>query len=206
MRANLGVFFSLFLFGCLVIGSPNVKPASEVGPHHPFLVFEKSENPQNILVVYAKLDSKCLFEADPDHRQTPIFDFYWLMEKADYKPVHPMIKNGIRDRIHLDAAASQAQSGGWKSLTVQVEDLGELKHDLKDPRITVKAVKTGETCQAKAFMTLGPSDHGRTLELDSIYSEAKKTLLPPFRKVVSVTLRGTDVSTGEKVSRTYNSN
>ena len=51
--------------------------------------------------------------------------------------------------------------------------------------------------------SLGPSNKYAKIQLSSIYTEAVKTVVPPFRKLVSVTLNGVDVNTGAKVSRKY---
>lgn len=191
-------------------GGFDVKPAAEVGPHQPVLIFEKNENPQNILVVYTKLNEDCRFIADPSEPSLPVFDFYWLMDRTRYKPVHPLIKSGIHDHLRLEtppvlrpAKNDDKKVPVWDSLSARIQILDELKHDLEEPRVTVKAVKREGACTVQALMKLGPSDQNRTIALESIYSESRKVLWPPFRQVVSVTLTGTDVASGEKVKRTY---
>jgi hypothetical protein len=176
----------------------------QIGPHEPIFTFEKNENPQNIMVVYTELDKDCHFIADKDGQGQPLLDYYWLMDGKSYKPVHPMIKSGMKKRMELEANGKAQSKSADGSFLVRINDLKELKTDLKDFSVQVKAERNkSQACDVEALVKLGPSDHERVLRLQTIASKAEKTALPPFRKLESITLIGKDVKTGELVKRTY---
>jgi hypothetical protein len=195
--------FAVSVGACSALAALTVKaPAPvttipEVGPHTPLIKVEKNENPQNTMVVYTKIDEKsCAFA------QGPVLDEYWMMDGSKYKPVNPMIKSGIKKRFELDDAAYKSKG----RFLVKLRDFSELKSDLgPEPTFEVLSTKAPGGCSAKVQMTLGASDHERKIEIESIYADSSKTVLPPFRKLNALTLIGRDVATGEKVRRTYSS-
>lgn len=182
---------ALGLFATFVLGlsAPRAfaKPAvtiDPIGSHYPLFVVEKNENPENVLIAYTRLDSACRVVVDPATKK-PFLDYYWLMDRTRYKPVHRLIKSGIRDRLEV---ASSHEDG---TFAIQVNDLKELQQDLGTPTLQVRAKAASKGgCEVDTTMTLGPSDQSRLLHLDSIYTESKKTFLPPFRKILAVTLKG----------------
>ena len=130
----------------------------------------------------------------------PVFEFYWKMDRKNYKPVHQMIKNEIRERLSLVSSKDPDR------FSVKINDLSEVKNDIADPHLDIRAEAEKEAdgdCKVEALMTLGPSDQNATINLESIYSESKKTIVPPFHKLIAVTLRGTDIKTGEEISHRY---
>lgn len=173
---------------------------SPIGKHFPIFIVEKSENPQNILVAYTKLSANCEIEADSDDKLKPLLDFYWLMDRRDYKRVHPLIKSGIRGRLELIANTSKQP----RSFSIRMNDLSELKQDLTTAVLDVvsEAQKDG-SCRVDASLKLGPSDRSKTVKLSSIYTESTTSIWPPFRRVVAVTLNGVDNHNGEKIVRKY---
>lgn len=186
----------LFLFVMLGFESAmatRVDNIPDVGSHYRLFTVEKNENPGNILVLYTKLDGNCNIQ---NESKSPVFDMYWLMNRATYKPTHSLIKKGVRERLQL--VPSNAQT-----FYVKVNDLKEVNSDLSDPRLIVEADKLKGQCKVRSLLTLGPSNKYAKIQLSSIYTEAVKTVVPPFRKLVSVTLNGVDVNTGAKVSRKY---
>lgn len=191
-----GLVLGLMLFASA--GFAEDRPAGGVGDHSRILVFKKNENPQNIMIVYTKLDSHCRIQRQGAQ---PLFDFYWLMNGRDYKPVHSMIKDGIRERLQLDAKrVADPKTSFW----VNLNDMKEMNHDLENPRLLVRSSKdSAGRCAVEALITLGASDRKAVVRLTDIYAEATKTFLPPFRRVVAVTVNGVDVKTGKKISRTY---
>lgn len=176
-----------------------VRTLAPLGEHYPIFIVEKNENPQNILVAYTKLDSQCHVATD-GAASKPFVDYYWLMDRERYKPVHRLIKSGIRERLELRDFAETSQ----RVFDVRVADLKELKQDLGDAIVSVVArpTRSGE-CEVEAYVKLGPSDGSRTIRLESIYTEAHKTFWPPFRKVDAVTLKGADALSKKTVTRTY---
>jgi hypothetical protein len=198
------LFIAIFLIGRYAFSETSgslVSTIPEVGPHTPLLKVEKSENHQNLMVVYTKLDPQsCGFSAASGR---PILDEYWLMDGAHYKKVNPIIKIAVRHRFELDRQAFKDK----KKFLVHLKDFSELISDLgSSPIFEVKAEKKSGECRAIVEMKLGPSDEGRLISIESIYADSKKTLLPPFRQLKSLTLNGKDVATGEVIHRTYSAN
>ena len=181
-----------------VAQAQNAGAISQIGEHSILFTFEKNENPQNIMIVYTKLDGACQIVVDPNEQASPTFNMYWLMSSNAYKPVHSLIKSGVFDRLEVMPAKTH------DSFQIQINDLKELQTDVPDPKLNVVAQKSAKgACEVKSYFTLGPSDKNATMQVQAIYSDASKTLLPPFRKLKSVTLRGLNSKTGEKISRTY---
>lgn len=188
------VLFILMTLGVQAAMAQQISSISEVGGHYPLFTFEKNENPQNILVLFTKLDPNCHVSEESN---VPVFDMYWLMNRISYKPTNSMIKSGVKDRLQVIPA------NGVDGFYIKINDLNEVNSDLRDPRLTVIADKAQGQCKVNSFFTLGPSDNNAKLKLVSIYSEAVKTLVPPFRKLKSVTLNGINAVTGVKISRKY---
>ncbi len=176
---------------------------SEIGPHYTLVEVDKNENPQNIMMIYTKLDASCSFVLDDQNDNQPFFDFYWLMDGTQYKPVNSQIVSAIRDNFVLDP-----QSVTATSYSVKLNDLSQLDQDIANPQLLVKAVKKPSGCDAASFITLGPSDGSVTIQVTSIYTEAHFSLTnpPSFQALDAVTLNGTDVRTGKKISHRYTAN
>ncbi|CAN5504571.1 hypothetical protein BH10BDE1_BH10BDE1_12780 [soil metagenome] len=169
---------------------------SEIGAHYPIFFVEKNENPQNVLVAYTKLDANCNVVKVNGQ---PLLDYYWLMDRVKYKPVHPLIKSGIRDRLKLAGTVSSDP----RTFSIQMTDLNELQQDLGVATLEVLASKQDGGCHVAASIKLGPSDGGKIVNLESLYTESSKTFLPPFRKVKSVTLSGTGIADARPIKRQY---
>lgn len=167
----------------------------QVGKHYRVLTLDKNENPQNLLAIYTKLNADCTF-APADHSR--LLGYYWLMNGERYKRVNPLILQGIRSRIE------EEPNGSKSAFVINFGDLKELDNDLGEEPITVQASRNAEgKCHVEADLKLGPSNGGERIRLTNIHSESKKTFWPPFRKVMAVTLSGTDVKDGHFVRRTY---
>ncbi len=194
------VFPILFLANVAGADSPGGEvDLPPIGKHVPIFIVEKSENPQNTLTAYTVLETDCRVASDPKDPAKPILDFYWLMDRTQYKPVHPLIKSGIRDRLELVTTAHRES----RTFSIRISDLSELKTDLSAATVQVKASAKKSGCHVDAYLQLGPSDQSRNLKLTTIYTESAKTIIPPFRKVVSVTLKGFDAQTGAAIERKY---
>lgn len=191
--------FSIMMFSSVAFADLQ-SDLGPIGKHFPIFVVEKSENPQNTLVAYTNLTSNCEIALDPDDKSKPLLDFYWLMDRRDFKRVHPLIKSGIRGRLELLTNASKQPH----SFSIRINDLSELKQDLTAAILNVEATaQTNGACRVDASLKLGPSDRSKTIKLTSIYTESTTTIIPPFRRVVAVTLNGSDNRTGEKIIRKY---
>ena len=189
--------FFVFVATALHARSSEVTNIPEIGAHQPILIVEKNVNPQNKMVVYTKLDAHGHIIADGNR---PLLDFYWLMDGKNYKPVHAKIKNEIHKRL----------TGQWSSkdrahFIVNLNDLKEVKCDIKEPRMDVYVRKTHHGMNVEAQMTLGPSDGNMRIKLSSIYTEGRA--FPAA--VYAVTLKGEKIvngsPTGKKVTRKYDS-
>ncbi len=165
----------------------------EIGEHLPVLTVEKNVNPQNVLVVYTKADEQCRFETNPANRDQPVFDFYWLMDRQNYKPVNGLIKREIAKRFVFQPPFTAQQ------FQIMVTDLKEMDTDIVNPTMDVYMGGQPGACTTHAEMNLGPSNGNVRIRLESIYTEGRS--FPPA--VYSVTLRGTEINSGKKISRKY---
>jgi hypothetical protein len=201
MRNFLSRNCSLTFIAVMILMRPifvwafEVRGLNEVGVHQQILSIEKSRHPQNILVVYTKVDEKCQFIVDSSNR--PVFDFYWLLNRTSYKPLNSTLKSEIEKRIELRADSA---AGSSKSFYVSLNDLETINHDIPDPRLKVTSVLQDNKCSTQSLMQLGPSDHNAMVRVDSFYGESVGYLRP---RIISVTLKGVNVETGAAIVRTY---
>jgi hypothetical protein len=168
-----------------------MKDMAPIGTHFPVFVVEKNENPQNIMVTYVKLDKECRFVPDPRDSKKPLFEFYWLMNREKYKPVHRLIKAGVRKRLEI-----VSQSADRRSFVIRLNDVKEL-NNAADAKLTVTANRESKDCDVSGILKVGDEP----IELTSIYSHARKTMLPPFRKLNYITLKGTSLDGSDKIER-----
>jgi hypothetical protein len=171
----------------------------QIGVHLPILTVQKNVHPQNLMVVYTKIDPNGRFLADRADPTRPVLDFYWLMDGKDYKPVNPLIKNEIAKRLEFQSSPAD----GATHFVINVNDLKEVNSDIKEPKMDVYASAAGGAPDVEARMNLGPSDGNMRIKLSSIYTEGRA--LPPA--VFSVTLKGEEIvngrPTGKKITRRY---
>lgn len=170
-----------------------------IGQHVPLLTLEKNENPQNIMIIYTKLDQNCRLEIKDE---APVLSEYWLMNRERYKRVNPLIVRGIEKRMKIvtDVAFDP------NSFQVRLSDFTEIQHDLgTDPLITIRSEGQPGRCEAVAVLHMGPADQYRSIQLEKVFAKSEKKLLPPFRRLLELTLTGADLATGERFSRTFHS-
>lgn len=166
----------------------------QIGNHYKILTFEKNENPQNIMVVYTKLNTSCRFFQSGG---LPLIDFYWLMNGEKYKPTHSMIKSAVRGRLEVSSLKKDGQE-----FDLKVNDLKELGSHLKNPYLTIRAEKSGNECEVSTYFS-EQNNRDELIEVNSLYSESRKIFTPPFRKLIAVTVRGVEVDSGLKVEKKY---
>jgi len=190
---------SLLAVSMLRVAAAEVTSIPEVGAHQPILTVGKNVNPQNLMVIYTKVDADGRFLANPADQGRPVFDFYWLMNGKDYKPVNAMIKKELRRRFECQSSPSDRAT----RFVVSMNDLKEVDSDITDQKLDVYAKGSGGARDVEAQMTLGPSDGNMRIKLSSIYTEGRA--FPPA--VYSVTLKGEEIVngklTGKKVVRKY---
>jgi len=191
--------FSIFVATAWPVGSAEVTNIPVLGAHQPILIVEKNVNPQNKMVVYTRLDASGRFVVDPAAGDRPMLDFYWLMDGRNYKAVNGLIKNEIRKRFTGEWSAKNRTD----SFTVNVNDLKEVKCDIKNPKMEICARETDGGRSVEAQMNLGPSDGNMRIKLSAIYTEGRA--IPPA--VDAVTLQGEEIVsgnlTGKKITRRY---
>ncbi len=186
---------ALILLASPLVRADEVTNIPEVGVHQKILIVEKSVHPQNILVVYSKLDQKCNFVFNSPSR--PVFDFYWLQNGTSYKPMNSTLRAEVEKRMEIQPEIGPAKA---KMFYVSLNDLKLINHDIPDPRLMVTALIQGRTCRTQSLMRLGPSDQNAVIQVDSFYGESVGYFNP---KIMSVTLKGTNIHTGAPVTRTY---
>lgn len=189
-----GLALSLFTFTNLLTVANLAFAQGPSNARTQLFILEKNRNPENIMVIYTQLDSECRVQKKRGGSDAIVFDFHWLMNRKDFKKVNPIIKQEIRKRLEL------LPSSDTHSFSVLMNDLKELDTDIKDFKLVVNAYKEKGKCVADSILKLGESDKNKKIKLESIYAESKGFLMPT---VVAVTVKGTDVSTGEKVTRKY---
>lgn len=175
----------LFLFISLISHATEQADVGDVGPHYPLFRFEKNVRPENVMIVYTKLDSKCQLAKDP------MLGFYWLMKGATYKPVHPVIEQNIRKRLSI-------LSHDAHSLKLSLNDVKELGSELKTVTLNVGTRSSKGICELE---TIAAVDEAGIL-VHAIRSETKRTILPPFHKLVALSITGNDPRTGADVTKT----
>jgi hypothetical protein len=187
-----------------------VTNVGDVGEHYPLFLIEKSHHPENITVVYTKLDTDCHVIPDREHGFLPTLDFYWLMDATRYKPMAGPLKAGARKRLQF--IDTNGPEGDQTAFAVRTDELSRVQHDLQSPTVQIKAERQGDACVATAFMTLGPSNGNATMKVESVSTKTEPiTLLkkmqamadPDSIQIYAVTVKGTDVATGQPIERTY---
>jgi len=168
----------------------------QIGKHQSIFVVNKSVNPLNIAVAYTKVDDKCRFVTNPENRDQPIFDFYWLMDGKNYKPMHSMIKSEFLRRMSF----VENEGDRTSHFLIGANDLKEVNHDIADPRLEVRSKVIPGGCDVEAFITLGPSNGNARIRVTNIYGEGRS--FPP--KVYFINITGVNVKTGKAVTVKYN--
>jgi hypothetical protein len=196
---KVALAISIFTACILRASAGEVATIPEIGAHHPILIVEKNVNPQNLLVVYTKVDANGRFLTDDAEGNRPVFDFYWLMDGKNYKRVNGLIKNEIGKRFEWQLS----QTNPTSHFIVNLNDLKEVDSDIKDPKIDVYAGRGGGARGVEAQISLGPSNGNMRIKLTSIYTEGRA--FPPA--VYAVILKGEEIvdgkPTGKKVTRRY---
>lgn len=182
----------------------------DIGVHYPLFRIEKSYHPSNITVVYTKLDQHCSVLPDREHGGQPTLDFYWLIDQTHYKPMAAPLKGGIRQRLQFTDIRGPYE--GPTAFAVRLNELSRLQHDLPSPTVQITTERHGEACMAMASLTLGPSNGRATMQLESIVTKTEALTLskkmqvladPGALQVYAVTLKGTDIATGQPIARTF---
>ncbi len=166
----------------------------KIGPHFRVFTYEKNENNQNILIAYTQLGENCQIQKKNGQ---PVFDFYWLMDRQRYKPVAPLIRKRIRQRLKV------LPSQDSDSFEVQMKDLSELETKLPSIAAKVQSYRDQDGhCEVKATLPT-PENPMARFRLQTVYAKAEKTWNPFDRQLVSVELKGTVEKTGAPFSQEF---
>src|SRR5262249_31188964 len=95
-----------------------------VGGHYPLFLVHKHHHPENLTVVYTKLDQHCRVLLDRAHGDQPTLDFYWLMDQTYYKPMAELLKDGIRKRLQFTDTRGPQEAP--TAFAVRIDDLSRL--------------------------------------------------------------------------------
>lgn len=183
-----------------------IKNLRELGSHHQVLLLEKNENPQNQIVVYTRVDNKCRFIRGSGKNRSALIGFYWLLNRSRYKPLSSFVERRIYDKVKIkssDRLRSEPDDGAeaWSdSLRLESDLLVRFSPVFKNAQIEIRSREKRGRCEVRTFAQLPNTNE--LMRLTSVFSELKKTWLPPFRKVLSVTLKGQISETGKPILKT----
>ena len=149
---------------------------------------EKSLNSENILMIHAQTDESCKFVKNANG----FVDFYWLMDGLTKKPVHPMIRSKVEERVAFSGINETRDS-----FKVKLNDLSEIKHDLEDTKIEAVATIVNGNCEVNSIIKLGASSKYRKMNLKRTYCEVDKNLLGVPKGCKFLELQGVDADNGE---------
>nr|BDT28964.1 DUF4833 domain-containing protein [Bacteriovorax sp. HI3] len=149
---------------------------------------EKSLNSENILLIHTQTDESCKFVTN----ENGYVDFYWLMDGLTKKPVHPMIRSKVQERVAFSGINATRDS-----FKVKLNDLSEIKHDLEDTNIEALAALKNGNCDVTSVIKLGASANYRKMNLKRTFCEVDKNLLGVPKGCKYLELQGTDADTGE---------
>lgn len=192
------IFFAMALAPTAQAQGPEV--VDPIGRHFRLFRFEKNENPQNILVGFTKVARNCRFELS---QGKPIVDFYWLLDGTRFKNPHGLIKKSIRKRIAFADPGSLAQ-GETDRFALELLEAKDMKAPIKSALILVSAKRTVADCEISVVATFGDAKGNQNeIKLSTIRAETRKIWMPPFRKVISITLEGESVKDGRRVAQVF---
>jgi hypothetical protein len=189
MKTILGAICLSCLFpGLSAFASEDIAP---IGKHYPVFRLEKSENAQNVMVTYVKLNEACQITEDSEKA---LYGFYWLMNRENYKAVHPLIRRGIRKRLELVSISEDR-----RNMVLRLNNLKEFQQKVKSAEIEIHTKKAGRDCKLDGILAID----GDRIKLEKVYSETTTTFIPPFRKLKALTVTGSTLVGEHKVSRRY---
>lgn len=160
-------------------------------------ITEKSYHAENIMVVNATTDDHCKFTK----KNNEFIDFYWLMDRKRRKEIHPLIRLKVNERVSFMGINTEGDS-----FKIRMNDLSELKNDLKDITLEISSKLTDGTCQIKSILQLGRSAHFKKLNLKRSYCEVSTNFLGFPNGCKFLELSGTDADTDEALSVRFMAN
>ncbi len=173
--------------------SPNLKPLH-------FFDIRKSYNAKNLLVVYSQVTNDCKFP-ETNHPQE-LVDLYWRMNEGTKKVCkkESAVKERIRAKIRIHNVSEDR-----RQMTIYLDDLDKVTHDLPDRAATITLLKEKDTCRAQISFSLSSNDKNKKLNLRCVYGEPVMLFFgipAPVEEVEAITLFGTDEN-GKPISKRY---
>jgi hypothetical protein len=155
----------------------------------------KSYNPENVMVIYAHVTSDCKFPEVKNQQE--LINLYWRMNESSERACkkESMIKGRIRNKIEIKKVAEDRAS-----MTIYLDDMKKVKHDLADQAAVVTLIKDRDVCKAQVTFSL---PH-KKLNLTCVFGEPVTWFgIPaPIEKVESLILFGTDEN-GNPIEKKY---
>ena len=158
------------------------------------LIVKKNHNPQNILVLETRTDDACKFIPSAEG---PLH-FYWLMDGKKRKPVHSMIKLRMKQQIY----ASNLNEGR-DNFELVFKGLKNIKHDLKNVMLHVRAEMQGQQCLVKSILMLGPRHNYYSMDLNEVFCKTTHNLFGVPNGCEYIKLKGTDIASGETIKARF---
>lgn len=194
-KINVREFSMKYLNVAITVLAISAQTAMAAGSvERKLFTLEKSLNSENILNIHAFTDSDCKFVSGPNG----FVDFYWLMDKQNKKEVHPMIRSKVQERVKF-----LGLNGPKDSFKVRLNDLSEIKHDLEDNNIEVKAEIIAGVCTVKSVIKLGASAKYKKMNLERTYCDVDKNFLGVPSGCTYLELQGKQVDTNEALKARF---
>ncbi len=162
------------------------------GEHVPLFVFEKTFNPENIIIIYTKVDRNCRIIYDRQ-KQQPTFGLYWLDDGVRFDPA-PQLANQFLSRMPVEDIKDDPYS-----FYVRLTDLRQLHHDLADERLLIRSEQYGNSCLVGAYMRL---KNKKLVRVTSTLTDAAINFFS--LNIRSLTVVGHEIGNmNKKIVRTY---
>lgn len=170
---------------------------SEAIVENNIFTLEKSYHTQNVMKISTYTDEHCNFISSDNS----YLNFYWLMDGVIRKKIHPLIRHRVQERIKFEGINSEKNS-----FKIRLQDLTELKHDLKEIVVVVSSVMEKNVCQIKSIIKLGASENYRLLNIKHTFCEVSINFLGIPNGCKFLELVGVDANTGDKIRIRFNTN
>ncbi len=167
------------------------KPTRLTSQHVHLFDIRKSYNSENVLVIFTKTTDDCKFA--PAQNPQDLVDLYWRMNegKQDVCRKESAVKERIRQKLKIHSLSPDRTQ-----MTVTLEDLDKVRHDLPERAATVTLRKNATTkiCETNIQFNLSVADTAKKLNLSCVYGEPVMWLgIPaPIEEVEALTLVGLD--------------
>ncbi len=159
----------------------------------------KSYNPQNLIVIFSRVTSDCKFP-ETNHNQD-LIDLYWRMNEgsAGVCLKESAVKDRIRTKLKIHSVSNDRTQ-----LTVSLDDLDKVRHDLPDRAASVTLAVDPKTKNCAATVSFALAGEGKRMNLWCVHAEPVLWLgFPaPVEEVEALTLVGAN-NEGDEVRKRF---